>query len=52
MIGRAGMATIDTSDRVGKMAYWLIGIQGSYYNTHGLWPIVDIRSFMAITGPK
>jgi hypothetical protein len=27
-------------------------LQGLYYTTSGLWPIVHLRSFMALTGPK
>lgn len=27
-------------------------IQGIYYFVTGLWPILDIQSFMAVTGPK
>lgn len=27
-------------------------IQGIYYFVTGLWPIVDIQSFMMVTGPK
>jgi len=27
-------------------------IQGLYYLATGLWPLVDIESFMAVTGPK
>ena len=30
----------------------LAGIQGSYFVVTGIWPIVHLRSFEAITGPK
>ena len=28
------------------------GLQGIYYVTNGLWPILHMRSFEAVTGPK
>jgi hypothetical protein len=30
----------------------LVFLQGAYYLTTGLWPIVGMRSFEAVTGPK
>ena len=30
----------------------LSAIQGSYYIITGLWPILHMRSFLAVTGPK
>lgn len=30
----------------------LAAAQGLYFLTTGLWPLVDLRSFMAVTGPK
>ena len=32
--------------------YWLAMIQAVYFVITGLWPIVHLRSFMAVTGPK
>jgi hypothetical protein len=31
---------------------WLLATQGIYYLITGLWPIIHIRSFMEVTGPK
>lgn len=36
---------LNTADRV-----WLL--QGVYYLVSGIWPLVGIRSFQALTGPK
>ena len=33
-------------------ARWGVGIQGAYYLASGLWPLVAIASFQAVTGPK
>jgi hypothetical protein len=30
----------------------LAALQGVYFLVTGLWPLVDIRSFQAVTGPK
>lgn len=30
----------------------ILRIQGAYYVTTGLWPLVSMRSFEAVTGPK
>jgi hypothetical protein len=27
-------------------------VQGAYYLTTGLWPLIHMRSFVAVTGPK
>jgi hypothetical protein len=35
----------------GVLAYLSLG-QGVYYLSTGLWPIVNIRAFEAVTGPK
>ena len=35
-----------------RLLYWLCIVQGSYFFLTGLWPIVHVRSFMAVTGPK
>lgn len=31
---------------------WLAVVQAVYYVLTGVWPVVHIRSFMAVTGPK
>jgi hypothetical protein len=31
---------------------WLAWAQAAYFILTGIWPIVDIKSFMAVTGPK
>ena len=31
---------------------WVAAVQGAYYVVTGVWPIVHVRSFMAVTGPK
>jgi hypothetical protein len=35
-----------------RLAFWLLAVQGGYFAVLGVWPIVDIRSFQAVTGPK
>src|SRR3954465_8669496 len=32
--------------------FWLAMIQAGYFLITGVWPIVHLRSFMAVTGPK
>ena len=32
--------------------FWLGMIQAAYFFATGVWPLVHIRSFMAVTGPK
>jgi hypothetical protein len=32
--------------------YWLAVVQAVYFFITGVWPIVHLRSFMAVTGPK
>lgn len=32
--------------------HWLAVIQAVYFLVTGIWPIVHLRSFMAVTGPK
>jgi hypothetical protein len=32
--------------------FWLAIIQAVYFLITGVWPIVHLRSFMAVTGPK
>lgn len=36
----------------GRVIKWLACAQGLYYFATGLWPLVDIESFQAVTGPK
>ena len=31
---------------------WLAGVHAAYFAITGVWPILHIRSFMAVTGPK
>lgn len=31
---------------------WLAAIQAIYFIVTGVWPLVSIRTFMAVTGPK
>lgn len=31
---------------------WVVAVQGSYYLLTGVWPIVHLESFEAVTGPK
>ena len=35
-----------------RLLPWLAGVQAVYFVVTGVWPIVHIRSFMAVTGPK
>lgn len=35
-----------------SVARWLAGFQGLFYLITGLWPVVHLKSFMAVTGPK
>lgn len=35
-----------------RLFKWLIRIQATYILVTAVWPIIDIESFMAITGPK
>jgi hypothetical protein len=32
--------------------FWLCVIHAAYYALTGIWPLVSIQSFMAVTGPK
>lgn len=34
------------------MAEWLALVQGFYYLVTGIWPLVHMPSFLAVTGPK
>ena len=38
--------------RTDDLAVMLARTQAAYYIVSGVWPIVDVRSFEAITGPK
>jgi hypothetical protein len=31
---------------------WLLGAQGLYFAATGVWPLVHMPSFLAVTGPK
>ena len=35
-----------------KLFYRLAIVQGCYYLVTGIWPLLDIESFMVVTGPK
>jgi hypothetical protein len=35
-----------------KLLFWLVFIQAIYYLLTGLWPLIHIRSFIWVTGPK
>lgn len=35
-----------------RVLIWLARVQAAYFVITGLWPIVHIRSFMWVTGPK
>ena len=35
-----------------RLLPWLAAVQAVYFVVTGVWPIVHIRSFMAVTGPK
>ena len=32
--------------------WWLLAIQSAYYGVTGIWPILHLPSFEAVTGPK
>jgi len=40
------------SSATSSIAEWLAAAQGFYYFATGLWPLVHMRSFLAVTGPK
>jgi hypothetical protein len=31
---------------------WIAAVQAAYYLISGVWPLVHMRSFLAVTGPK
>lgn len=35
-----------------SFAWWVLTVQAVYFLITGIWPIVNIRSFLAVTGPK
>ena len=35
-----------------RLAVWLCWVQGAYFLVTGVWPLVSIRSFQAVTGKK
>lgn len=35
-----------------EMLRWILAIQGVYYGVSGLWPLIHMPSFLAVTGPK
>lgn len=36
----------------GDFLVWLSLLQGLYYSISGIWPLLSIDTFMAVTGPK
>jgi hypothetical protein len=54
--GVAALAALDRSRRLHEMkapsAPLLALLQGVFYAATGLWALVDLDSFMAVTGPK
>jgi hypothetical protein len=51
MLADLGTTTCDTN-MGSKTWLWLLIIQGAYFAILGVWPIIDIHSFQAVTGPK
>src|SRR3954447_4390394 len=39
-------------DRRRQLLTWLAYAQSAYFAITGVWPIVHLRSFLAVTGPK
>ena len=35
-----------------QLRWWLLAIQSTYYGVTGIWPILHLPSFEAVTGPK
>src|SRR5688500_12191527 len=35
-----------------SLPYYLLLVQGAYYAVFAIWPLLHMRSFMAISGPK
>ena len=44
--------TTDRPDTLDRVGFWLLLVQGVYFAVLGAWPIIDIHSFQAVTGPK
>jgi len=36
----------------GRAIRWLASVQGAYFAVTGLWPLIHMPSFLAVTGPK
>lgn len=49
---QASLQVLPTGDDTGTWERRLAIIQGSYYTATGLWPILHMRSFEEVTGPK
>jgi hypothetical protein len=47
-----GFDTAPYSKAKVKVRIYIAVGQGSYFVTTGLWPVVHLRSFVAVTGPK
>jgi hypothetical protein len=47
-------SNLDIAGRSGERPArsWLLLTQGLYFAVLGVWPIIDIRSFQAVSGPK
>jgi hypothetical protein len=35
-----------------RLRRWLLGFQAGYYAVTGIWPLIHLPSFEAVTGPK
>ena len=35
-----------------RLLRWLLAIQGAYYVVTGVWPLLSMRTFELVTGPK
>lgn len=38
--------------RYGALTRWVLSCQAAYYFVTGVWPVLSLRTFEAITGPK
>jgi hypothetical protein len=47
--GQEWIVLLPASD---KMRRWALGAHAAYFVLTGVWPLLHIRSFMAVTGPK
>src|SRR4051812_37393809 len=50
--GVVAPATAGHDARMSRLPFWLSAAQAVYFSVTGVWPIVHIHSFMAVTGPK